>query len=177
MSSQSLQLPASQIPSNSRCHPRCHPRCSPHIPHCHCSSGQVQALTLAATQPPNVQLPSLPAALTLHPALPPGALTPTSKLLRRGQARWGRRGGRWDDTWGRGDDDVGTTTTTRRRRRRDDDAATTICRRDDDATRRRRRRDDNIAAATSARVAGASQLHHRCIKQGGASARDQVQDR
>ena len=37
-------------------------------------------------------------------------------------------------------------------------------------------RDDTVAA-TSARAAGASQLHHRCIKQGGASARDQVQDR
>ena len=137
------------------------------------------------------------------PSLPPGALTPTSKLLRFFEPKcvsivgttwastmgttWGalgrRRGGAGTTTWGRRRrrDDA----TTRRRRRHENDATRRRRRRDDDATtirrrrttRRRRRCDDDTAAATSARVAGASQLHHRCIKQGGASARDQVQDR
>ena len=79
-------------------------------------------------------------------------------------------------TWGalgrrRGDDDDNATT---RRHDHDDDTKTTR-RRDDDATTTRRRRGDDYSSssrdeatthgATSARVAGASQLHHRWAAQ------------
>ena len=159
----SLQPPASQIPSHSRCHPGGHPRLPPSLQPPH-------TLTVTAVQArpsphmpshllPNVQLPSLPPSLQ-HSHCTPHFRQPKCVSIVgttwAGDCLGRRRGGAGTTTWGRrrGDDDVG-----RRRRRR------------------RRRCDDDTAAATSARVAGASQLHHRCIKQGGASARDQVQDR
>ena len=143
--------------SHSRCHPGGHPRLPPSLQPPH-------TLTVTAVQArpiphmpshllPNVQLPSLPSLQHSH--CTPHFRQPKSLSIV---------GTTWaGDCW---DDDVGVGTTMWGRRRGDDDVGTTTT-----TTMRRR------AAATSAGVAGASQLHHRCIKQGGASARDQVQDR
>ena len=158
-------LPASQIPSHSRCHPRghprCHPRCSPHIPSLSLQFRPGPALTCphtccnpgpSASKCPAALAAAVAAALTLHPhsrqvpsPLPASSSDSRTKMCEYCGHDVGKHdgddvGGVGTTTWGRGDDDVGTTTTTRRR----DDATTTTTRkrRDETETTTRRRRDD-----------------------------------